>query len=203
MTTNGHENEASSKSVADDQTPASSPEPKSAEEITRHQFTDQEIDDLVARSRERDELFDRLQRTVADYENFKKRTRRERATDQDRFLVRFAAPFLDVLDDLRLALRAAEGEASGLVEGVRMIQAKFLDTLLGFSIKPFESEGEPFDPERHEAIQQVPDPSVPDKTVLQEIKSGFEFHHPDGETRVVRFAQVVVSQKPIETESGN
>ncbi|MEQ8766139.1 MAG: nucleotide exchange factor GrpE [Planctomycetota bacterium] len=198
MSTEGHENESQAKGVADEQTP----EPEtSGEELPRHRLTDVEIDDLVNRAKERDELFDRLQRTVADYENFKRRTRRERAADQERFLVRFVEPFVSVLDDLSLALHSADEAAAQtpLGQGVHMIHQKFLSALEGFRVRPFESQGQPFDPERHEALQQVADPSVPDKTVLQEIRRGYEYETSDGERQVLRVAQVVVSQKPAES----
>ncbi len=98
--------------------------------------------------------------------------------------------FLPVIDNLERALSHAE-PASGLLEGVSMVHKQVLAVLERFGVTPFDSVGQPFDPERHEAIQQAAS-ELPPGTVCQEAQRGYL----RGD-RLVRPAMVVVSVGPV------
>jgi molecular chaperone GrpE len=133
---------------------------------------------------------DRLLRLAADYENYKKRSRRDLSDAARRAEEKVVLEFLPVLDNLERALFHASPEAAGLVAGVQMVQKQFLATLDKYEISPFDSQGLPFDPERHEAIQQlVADAAA--GTVCAELRRGYL----RGE-RLVRPASVAVSLGP-------
>ncbi|MFZ5786308.1 MAG: nucleotide exchange factor GrpE, partial [Acidobacteriota bacterium] len=104
--------------------------------------------------------------------------------------------FLPVLDNLERALGHAEGDAGGLVAGVGMVQKQFLTLLEKYEIRPFDSLGQPFDPERHEAIQQA-HADAPAGVVAQQLQRGYL----RGE-KLVRPALVIVSLGPAAAAAG-
>ncbi|MBN1826742.1 MAG: nucleotide exchange factor GrpE [Candidatus Eisenbacteria bacterium] len=139
-----------------------------------------------------EELNDRWLRAVADLDNFRKRTARER--EKERGLIRAAVilPLLDVLDDLERAL--AKGKGAGPEDfrsGIEMIHRKFLGALGEQGVLPIASLDRPFDPELHEAFQAVPDPSGEEGRVVAEIRRGYRIGD-----HVIRPSQVAVSAPP-------
>jgi molecular chaperone GrpE len=130
---------------------------------------------------------ERLLRTAAEFENFKKRSRKESVEGARRAEDKVVLEFLPVLDNLTRALTHAEPSQEGLLEGVRMVQRQFVAALERFEIKPFASQGQPFNPERHEAIQQVCS-ETPAGVICQELQVGYC----RGE-RLLRPALVIVS----------
>jgi molecular chaperone GrpE len=107
---------------------------------------------------ERDRYFDQLQRTAADYANFRRRTEQDRA--QQRLLAneQLLRDFLPVLDDLQRGLGAipADEQDSKVAEGMRLVEQKLLSTLRRHGVSPVESLGLPFDPAVHEAVEADP-----------------------------------------------
>jgi molecular chaperone GrpE len=140
--------------------------------------------------REKDETWDRLLRTAAEYENYKKRSKRDVSDAAKRAEDRVVLECLPVIDNLERALAHAEEEEGALVDGVRMVYKQFLTMLEKFDIRPFDSVGEPFDPELHEAIQQIPS-DMPSGVVCHELQRGYKRTE-----RLVRPAMVVVSSGP-------
>jgi len=139
---------------------------------------------------ERDEFRALLQRTQADFENYQKRARREFEQERRYAAAGLARDILPILDNFERAVQSAEqaGETGPLVQGVTMIQSQILDILRRHGITRIEALGEPFDPERHEAVMQQPSAEQPSNTVLQVLEQGFMIHD-----RVLRPARVVVS----------
>jgi len=133
---------------------------------------------------------DRLLRVAADFENYKTRSRRDLGESVRRAEERVVLEFLPVMDNLERALDHAGTEAGPLRDGVAMIHKQFLAVLEKHEIKPFVSVGEPFDPERHEAIQQAPS-EFGLGIVCHEAQRGYL----RGD-RLVRPAMVVVSLGP-------
>jgi molecular chaperone GrpE len=123
---------------------------------------------------EKKEIYDRLLRTAADFDNFKKRSRKEAGEAEDRGRTRFIKEILPVLDNLERALAhdAAQGGAS-VVEGVRMVLRQLQGALEKFEVKPIEAQGKPFDPSVHEAIQQFETDEHPAGTVTAEVQKGY------------------------------
>lgn len=136
--------------------------------------------------RELEELRERSIRTLADYENFRRRVDRERA-DQRRYAAAEALTgFLEVVDNLERALQA-EGPADDLRKGVEMIHRQMLDLLDRFGASPIEALGERFDPSVHEAVSRVEDETVSHPTVLEEYQRGYRMHD-----RLLRPSMVLV-----------
>lgn len=125
--------------------------------------------------RELEELRERSIRTLADYENFRRRVERERA-DQRRYAAAEALTgFLTVVDNLERALKA-EGSAEDLRAGVELIHRQMLDLLERFGATPVAARGERFDPSVHEAVARLEDDSVTAPTVLEEYQRGYRMH---------------------------
>jgi molecular chaperone GrpE len=148
---------------------------------------------LEAKTREAEEHRDRYLRGAAEFDNARKRAARERE-DYTRFanesLLRELVPMLDNFDR---ALRAARGEpgAAAVMAGVELIQRDLLRVLEKFGVTPFASVGQPFDPERHEAIARVPTGGQPEGTVVNETARGYMLNG-----RVLRPAMVTVAAPP-------
>lgn len=146
---------------------------------------------------ERDELKDRLLRSVADLDNLRKRSRREVEQARERGIADLAAHLLDVLDNLDRAL-ASTGEGphhESLIQGVEMVRHMFLTRLAEFSIVPIETVGRPFDPHYHEALSQVETLEIEPGQVVQELSRGYRLGD-----RLLRAACVSVSRRPTPPE---
>jgi molecular chaperone GrpE len=156
-----------------------------------------DLDVLRARAekaeRDRDELRDLAQRTRADFENYQKRNQRDRAEERRYAHGPLAGELLPALDNLDRATAAAKqaGETGPLVQGVAMVQAQLLDVLRRHGVTRIEAQGQPFDPNLHQAVMQQPSDGAPPGTVLQVLEPGYVIHE-----RVLRPARVVVSAAP-------
>jgi molecular chaperone GrpE len=130
-----------------------------------------EVEELA---RERDELKDLLLRKQAEFENFRKRTERERADFAQHATSDIMRDLLSVLDSFELALKAARSGAGGY-QGFELIQKQLIDTLSRAGLEAIEAEGQPFDPHIHEAVSTQPAPhGVADGTVLTELRRGYQ-----------------------------
>lgn len=149
-------------------------------------------DELTEITRERDGLRDQLQRALADFANFQKRARSQADVDRAYAVGNLASDLLGVLDNFERALEAARstGESS-IVDGLAMVHRQLVDTLAKYGVEPIEAVGQPFDPNRHEAILQRPDADHPEGTVLAELARGFTLRD-----RVLRPSKVAVSTRP-------
>lgn len=129
-------------------------------------------------------------RAAAELDNVRKRARAKIQTTVAHERREMLAAFLDVVDSLDHALVAHEGEDNEWVRGTRSIRAQALEVLKRFGAKPFRSKGEPFDPERHEAVGSRAEPSMPEGAIVEVLRSGYELR--DGV--LLRPARVVVNQ---------
>lgn len=141
------------------------------------------------------DLEDRLLRTRAEFENYRKRTARELAQTQDRASQEVVRRFLDVVDNFDRAMAAAEahGVAEDHVAGWRLIHQQLYDVLRSLDVQPMAVIGEPFDPRFHEAVGEAPHAEVPAGHVAAEVQRGYML----GDA-VVRIARVLVSRGPAE-----
>jgi len=127
-----------------------------------------------ALAREKDELFDRWLRLQAEFDNFRKRTRREIEEIRTRAAEDLVLQLLPVLDNLERAIASAEqGPAGGIAEGVKMIHKQFLTVLEGVGVTPIEAVGQPFDPNFHEAVAYEESHDYPDGIVMEEMLRGY------------------------------
>lgn len=136
-------------------------------------------------------LNDKYLRVAADFENFKRRTQKERSD-----LIKYAGEgivrdLLDVFDSLKLATnQEVPDEAKSFMDGVSKIFQQFEGVLIKHSIKSYPTVGEQFDPNKHEAVATVPTAEEEPGTILQEYKSLFFF-----KDKLLRPAQVVVAKE--------
>jgi molecular chaperone GrpE len=150
----------------------------------------------TALDREHAEMKDRLLRTLAEMENLRKRTERE-VTDARLYgVASFARDVLSVADNIRRALDAVPAEALAnaqamkvLVDGVELTERELLKALEKNGVRQFTPQGEKFDPNVHQAMYEVPDPSVPAGSIVQVMQPGYMI----GE-RVLRPALVAVAK---------
>jgi molecular chaperone GrpE len=143
--------------------------------------------DTAALQAERDELFDRLQRLAAEFDNFRKRSAREAAATIERANERLVKELLPVLDDLGRALEAAEEhEGAKLEEGVRLVHRSLADLLAKEGLAEIATEGA-FDPHVHEALLSQPSEAA-EGDVIEVVQKGYTLGD-----KVLRPARVVVS----------
>jgi molecular chaperone GrpE len=142
---------------------------------------------------ERDQLRDQLLRTAADFDNFRKRARREMEDAKSRGKDEALREVLPVFDNLERAVAAAENAQaiSSVIEGVKMVLKLFEDTAERMGLKRIKALGERFDPAVHEAIQQQETDAHAPGTILAEVVPGYMFGQ-----RLLRAAMVVVARKP-------
>lgn len=152
------------------------------------QRADQQSEKEVAKLRsEIADLRDRSMRTLADFDNFRKRAERERQEMKKYALVEPLRDFLEIIDNLDLALMAG-GSADDLKRGVEMIHRQMLDLLRRFGVQEVDAHGKPFDPALHEAVSREEDPAVKTPTVTAELRRGYKIHD-----RLLRPSMVKVS----------
>ena len=151
------------------------------------------IEQIERLEKENQDLSDRLLRTMAEFDNYRKRVAREKDDLLKYGAEKMALDILPVADNFERALEQAKtaADAAAVVEGVQMIFKQFLATLEKFNIKPFESVGQPFDPEKHEAMAQQDDPQFAENTVMGELQKGYFLND-----KLLRPARVVVSRGP-------
>jgi molecular chaperone GrpE len=165
---------------------------KAVEELTLPQ-----IEELQSRAAKADENWERLLRTTADFENFKKRAARERTEAAQYAGVALLQKLIPILDNFEMALTAAQtaqGEKlASLQAGVAMIHQQFKNALLETGLEEVDATGQPFDPALHEAVSEQESADVPEGHVLQQLRKGYKLKE-----RLLRPSTVVVAKKPAE-----
>jgi len=148
-------------------------------------------DPLAEAKAEIQRVRDQLLRTAADFDNFRKRSRKEIADGEARAKEDLLRELLPVFDNLDRAMQHAESATSvqSLADGIRMVQRQFVDTLGKLDVVRVDSVGQPFDPAVHEAIQHIETDEHPPGTVAAEARTGYR--HGD---RLLRPALVVVAK---------
>lgn len=150
-------------------------------------------DPVAALEAERNELKDRLLRTLAEMENLRRRTQREITDAKTYAVTAFARDMLTVADNIARALESApadaEGPAKAFLDGVALTERDLLKTLERHGVKKLEPEGQKFDPNMHQAMFEVPDETKPSGTVTTVVQAGYAI----GE-RCLRPAMVGVSK---------
>jgi molecular chaperone GrpE len=161
------------------------------------EITPEQLTELRARAAKSDEHWDRLLRTAADLENFKKRAARERheaAQSSAAALIQKLLPILDHFEMAQAAAQTAEVSQSGIAslqDGIAMIQQQLKNILTEAGLEEVNANGQPFDPTVHEAVMQKETPDAPEGQVVQQIRKGYKLRD-----RLLRPAAVVVAKKP-------
>jgi molecular chaperone GrpE len=155
------------------------------------------IDPLEAAQAEALQLKDKLIRMAADFDNYRKRSRREVTDAEKKGRDGLLTDLLPVFDNLERATSHAEGgsedpgKVKGLVDGIALVMRQFRDSLTRQGIVRVESVGKPFDPSVHEAIQHLETTDFPPGCIAAEVQPGYK----EGD-RLVRPAMVVVAKAP-------
>ena len=144
---------------------------------------------LAAIKAERDDYYDRLLRKTAEFDNYRKRTERERREQGDQAVVDLLLELLLVVDDFDRALSVDSGDAASYRKGVELIHAKLQDLLRKQGVRPIEALGTDFDPNIHQAVVQEASPSHREGEVIGELRRGYM----KGE-RLLRAAMVKVAK---------
>ena len=130
---------------------------------------------------------DKYLRLAAEYDNYRKRTAKEKESIYADAKVDTIKPFLEVYDNLlRGAAQLDDGDSHK--QGLEMIAKQFLGVLEKLGVKEIEAEGQPFDPEKHNAVMHVEDESVGENTIVEVFQKGFTLNE-----KVIRFAMVKVA----------
>jgi len=146
-------------------------------------------------------LRDQLLRTAADFDNYRKRTRREVDDAQKRGKETTVKDLLPVFDNFERAITHAEGTEAGksVADGLRIVLKQFIDTLEKMGIQRINAVGQPFDPALHEAIQHVESAEHPAGVVVYDVQPGYRLGD-----HLVRASMVVVSKgSPAGTSAAN
>lgn len=173
------------KEILEEEVTTEEPVEEPAEETT------EEVVDAAALQVQLDELNQRFLRTAADFENYKRRTALEKEDLMKYSNAKIIGEILPVLDNFQLALKTTSDnkDVQNVVKGVDMIYRQLQQVLEAAGMTKIEAVGHAFDPNLHEAIMQVDDDSVPEDTVVEELRSGYMLKE-----RVIRPSMVKVSR---------
>ena len=144
---------------------------------------------LAKAEQQRDDML----RTLAEYENSRKRGARDLEIERKFAASKLAGDLLAAMDNLERAVEAAKkaGEQGALIQGVQATQQMFLDVLKRHGVTVISAQGQPFDPNQHQAVTMAPSKDQPPNTVLQVLQSGYLIHD-----RILRPASVVIASEP-------
>lgn len=162
-------------------------------EVDAESFANGLAADLDGLQAQLEEAQNRALRSSAELENYRRRANRQMAEERRYANMDLLRDLLPIWDNMGRAVEAAEkaGEADALLEGFQMVYTQLENTFQKYHCVRIDPVGEPFDPNLHEAISQMPSADHPAGTVLHVTQIGFQLHD-----RVVRPCQVVVSAEP-------
>ena len=154
---------------------------------TKQEEVKEEKQDKTAVEKELEETTDRLKRIMAEFENYKKRSSKERDMLYNSILADVIESFLPVIDNLE---KAAQVETSdeNYKQGVELVLKQFSDVLTKFGVEEIKTVGETFDPELHEAVSSIQDETKGEKEIVQDFRKGYKIG-----TKVIRHSMVVVA----------
>ena len=164
----------------------SNPQETSEAEGTEAEKKDSELESALSQVAG---LSDKLMRTAAEFDNYKKRTAREKDEYYKNAVCDTIAQLLPVLDNLERAVSAAEnaGETGSVLDGIKMVQKQFCDALTSIGVEAIDAMGKEFDPERHNAVM-TGEGGDKENTVIEEFQKGYLY-----KDKVIRHSMVKVS----------
>lgn len=159
----------------------------------------QPVDPLAGAQAEIAKMRDQLLRTAADFDNFRKRSRREIEETQRKAREDMLRDLLPVFDNLERAAEHAKSttDVQALSQGIELVMRQFTDTLARLRVERVATVGQPFDPALHEAIQQLETTEYPPGAIAHEVQAGYRI----GE-RLLRPALVIVAKTPSGSAGG-
>ena len=153
--------------------------------IENEEVKENEKGELAKTKQELEETTDRLKRIVAEFENYKKRSGKEREMLYNSLLADIVSSFLPVIDNLEKAAEA-KTEDENYKQGLELVLKQFKDVLAKFGVEEIKTVGETFDPEVHEAVSSVQDDTKGEKEIVQEFRKGYKIG-----TKVIRHSMVI------------
>ena len=144
-------------------------------------------DDKEALKKELEETEDRLKRIMAEFENYKKRSLKERDMLYSSILADIVSSFLPIIDNLQNATEVETNDES-YKQGVELVLKQFSEVLTKFGVEEIKTVGETFDPELHEAVSSIQDETKGEKEIVQDYRKGYKIG-----TKVIRHSMVVVA----------
>lgn len=163
------------------------PEEAPAEEAAEVEIVDEQSDADEKLAKELAQVKDQLLRTMAEYDNHRKRTAKEKLELRADIVSNVVSDFLPVMDNLERALEA-DCSDENYKQGVQMIYDSFMGVLAKLGVTEIESDGADFDPQLHQAVQRVDDDSVESGKVAKTFAKGYKIND-----KVIRFAMVAVA----------
>ena len=158
-------------------------------------LTTEQLEELKQRAGKADDHWDRLLRTMADFDNYKKRANREKQDAIKYANENLIQKLIPVLDTFDMAMSAAQNQAPEAVQslktGIAMVHQQLKSALNDAGLEEVDASGKPFDPNLHEAVSQKETVEVPDGQVLQQMRKGYKLRE-----RLLRPATVVVAKAP-------
>ena len=136
---------------------------------------------------ELEEMTDRYKRLMAEFDNFKKRSSKERETLYNSLISDIVTSILPVVDNLEKAV-SAPTEDESYKQGVEMVYKQLIDTLSNLGVEEIKTVGETFNPEYHEAVSSVQDDTLGEKEIKEEFRKGYKIG-----SKVIRHSMVVVA----------
>ncbi|MGN0107146.1 MAG: nucleotide exchange factor GrpE [Hominilimicola sp.] len=161
-----------------------------SDESEKKEETDEKSNEEVLEEKLKEQT-DKYMRLYAEYDNFQKRSQREKDMRYGDAVIDAVAAILPIGDNLERALQTeVESEdAIKLKEGVEMVMKQFSEALAKLGVKPIEAQGEQFDPNLHNAVMHIEDETIDDNTVVEELMKGYIYK----DNRVVRHSMVKVA----------
>lgn len=146
-------------------------------------------DAIAAKEEEKAEILGQLQRLAADFENYKKRARRESEDAKQFANEKLLRDLLPLADNLARALEHASAE-DPIVQGIKMVSTQFVDILGQYGVERVPGVGSPFNPAHHEAMGRIPSADAEPDTIVQEYEAGYTLHG-----RLLRPSKVVIAME--------
>ncbi|WP_182200531.1 nucleotide exchange factor GrpE [Paraliobacillus salinarum] len=147
--------------------------------------------EMEALQKEKNELYEKMLRIQAEYDNFRKRTQKEKEADRKYRSQSLITELLPVVDNFERALNTEvqDDSTKSFIEGMEMIYRQFNQALLNEGVEVIETVGTEFDPNYHQAVMQVEDDQYDSNIVVEELQKGYKL-----KDRVIRPAMVKVNQ---------
>lgn len=154
------------------------------EEVKEEKKDSQELEKM---NQELEETTDRLKRLMAEFENYKKRSSKEREMLYNSLVADIVSAILPAVDNLEKAVQT-ETEDKQYKQGIELVDKQIKDVLNSFGVKKIESKGQKFDPEVHEAVNHVEDPNLGEQEIKDEFRAGYKIGN-----KVIRHSMVIVA----------
>ncbi len=157
------------------------------ENIKQEEKLEKKQETKVTKEKELEELTDRYKRVLAEFENYKKRSQKERESLYNSILADVVETMLPVLDNLENAAKV-ETKDEDYKKGIELVLKQFKDVLKSKGVEEIKTVGETFDPELHEAVSSIQDENLGEKEIAQEYRKGYKIG-----SKVIRHSMVVVA----------